>query len=279
MIDEKRVENIRTYGVHHNTGAQRGKILFEDLGLAKDRKAEYVILSGCHPPETLPRAFQALKGLFDRLRISYTFLSKETCCGWMPLGQPAVMAKDEAAIARAKELAQGFVQENFKQAEALGAKSIVLFCAACEPTYTNFKKAVNLEVISCSELLERFFTGGKLEGEIDYYAGCYRFRRRITPEAIDVGAARRLLGKIEGLKVHEADNSLCCFVRPHLDGLVRSFKTKEIVTICTGCYNVLRGAMKDRGDCRLKMLPEVVWESLGGGADLNRKGENHGRFL
>jgi hypothetical protein len=174
------------------------------------------------------------------------------------------MAKDETAIARAKELAQGFVQENFKQAEALGAKSIVLFCAACEPTYTNFKKAVNLEVISYSELLERFFTGGKLEGEIDYYAGCYRFRRRITPDAIDVGAARRLLGKIEGLKVHEADNSLCCFVRPHLDGLVHSFKTKEVVTICTGCYNVLRGAMKNLGDWRLKMLPEVVWESLGG---------------
>jgi Fe-S oxidoreductase len=265
MIDEKRVDHIRTWGVHHNTGAQRAKVLFEDLGLARDRKAEYVILSGCHPPENLPQAFRALKGLFDHFRISYTFLSKEYCCGWMPLGQPAVMAKDEAAIARAKELAQEFIQENFKQAEALGARSIVLFCAACEPTYTNFKETVSLEFISYSELLGRFFTGGKLEGEIDYYAGCYRFRRRITQEPIDVGAARRLLGKIEGLKVHDADNSLCCFVRPHLDSLVHSFNTKEIVTICTGCYNLLRGAMRDRGEYRLKMLPEVVWESLQGG--------------
>ena len=68
----------------------------------------------------------------------------------------------------------------------------------------------------------------------------------------------------EGLKVHEADNSLCCFARPHLDGLVHSFKTKEIVTLCTGCYNLFWGAMKDRGDYRLKMLPEVVWGSLEG---------------
>jgi len=273
MIDEKRVENIRTYGVHHNTGAQRTKVLFEDLGLAKDRKAEYVILSGCHPPETLPRAFRALKGLFDHFRISYTFLSKETCCGWMPLGQPAVMAKDEAAIAGAKELARGFIQENFKQAEALGAKSVVLFCAACEPTYTNFKKAVNLEVISCSELLERFFTGGKLEREIDYYAGCYRFRRRITQEPIDVGAARRILSKIDGLRVHEADNSLCCFVRPHLDHLAGSFRTKEVVAICTGCYNLLQNALKDRGEYKLRMIPELLWEAVQGMDKPLRDGE------
>jgi Fe-S oxidoreductase len=264
MIDEKRVENILRYGVHHNTGTQRSKALFEDLGLAKDRKAEYVILSGCHPPETLPQTFRALKGLLDHLRISYTFLSKEYCCGWMPLGQPAVMAKDEAAIARAKELAQGFIRENFKQAEALGARSIVLFCAACEPTYTNFKEAVSLEVISYNELLERFFTGGKREGEIDYYAGCYRFRRRITQEPIDVGAARRILGKIGGLKVHEADNSLCCFVRPHLDRLVGSFQTKEIVAICTGCYNLLQNALKDREGYKLKMIPELLWEAVQG---------------
>ena len=71
MIDEKRMENIRTYVVHHNTGAQRARILFEDLGLAKDRKAEYVILSGCHPPETLPRttreAFAYAHRIFSQL--------------------------------------------------------------------------------------------------------------------------------------------------------------------------------------------------------------------
>jgi hypothetical protein len=67
----------------------------------------------------MPHVFKALKNTVVRFRISYSFLSKEYCCGWMPLGQPAVMAKNDADIAKAKELAKGFIQENFKQAEAL----------------------------------------------------------------------------------------------------------------------------------------------------------------
>lgn len=264
MIDEKRMENIRTYGVHHNTGAERSRVLFEGIGLVKDQRAEYIILSGCHPPEGMPHVFRSLKNFFDRFRVPYSFLSKETCCGWMPFGQPAVMAKNESDIATSKELAQAFVRENFKQAEALGARSIVLFCAACEPTYSNFKRDTNLEVISCSELLDRFFPGGKLRGEIDYYAGCYRFRRRITQEPVDIQPARKVLSRIDGLRVHEADHSLCCFVRPHLESLGSSMKTQTIVTICTGCYNVLQRALKEKGEFRVKMLPEVVWEAVQG---------------
>jgi len=264
MSDERRVENIRAYGVHHNTGVERAGVLFQELGLVKDQKAEYIILSGCHPPEGLPHVFRALKNLFDSFHLSYSFLSKEYCCGWMPFGQPAVMAKNEPDIVRSKELARGFVQENFKQAEALGAKSIVLFCAACEPTYSNYKKGTNLEVISYGELLDRFFSGGKLKLEVDYYAGCYRFRRRITQEPVNVEAARRILGKIEELRVHETDNNLCCFVRPHLENLTSSFKTKTIVTVCTGCYNLLQRTLREKGEYRVKMLPEVAWESVQG---------------
>jgi len=262
MINEKSVENIRTYGVHHDTGARRSKILFEELGMAKDQKAEYVILSGCHPPEGMPQVFRALKNFLDHFRVSYSFLPKEYCCGWMPLGQPAVMAKNDEDIAKSKELARDFILQNFKQAEALGAKSIVLFCAACEPTYTNFKSGTNLEVISYSELLDRYFPGGKLSVEVDYYAGCYRFRRRITQVPLDIEPALRVLGRIEGLKVNYLDNNLCCYVPPHLDKLINSIKTKTVLNICTGCYNNLQRTLKDKGPYQVKMLPEVVWESI-----------------
>ena len=264
MIKEKYVENIQTYGVYHNTGAGRSKTLFEDLGLARDRKAEYVILGGCFPPEGMPHVFRSLKNFLERFQVNYSFLSKEYCCGWMPLSQPAVMAKNEADLARAKELAKGFIQENFKQAEALGAKSIVLFCAACEPTYSNFKSAANFEVISYAELIERYFPGGKLSLEADYYAGCYRFRRRITQVPLDVEPTLRVLGKIEGLKVNHLDNNLCCYVPPHCEKLINSLKTKTVLTICTGCYNNLQRTLKDKGPYQVKMLPEVVWESIQG---------------
>ena len=44
--------------------------------------------------------------------------------------------------------AKEFVMMNFKQAKELGAKTIVLFCGACEPTYSNYKDDQDLEVIS-----------------------------------------------------------------------------------------------------------------------------------
>jgi len=260
MIDQKLVESIRAYGSFRDTGEGRRNVLAGDIGFRMDEKAEYVLIGGCLQPEDMPHVFQALKSILDRLQINYTTLSKEYCCGWVPLGQPAVMAKNEEDIASAKELAEEFILENFRQAEALGARSIALFCAACEPNYSNYKQATNLEIISYTELIDRYFKGGKLNAELDYYAGCYRFRRRITTEPLDVEPAARVLNKIDGLKVNHLDSSLCCFIPPHLEQLTASLTTNTVVTICTGCYNSLRKALGD--DYRVKMLPEVVLAAL-----------------
>jgi Fe-S oxidoreductase len=174
------------------------------------------------------------------------------------------MAKNEDDIARAKELSREFIRENFRQAESLGAKSLVLFCAACEPNYANLRDDTRLEVISFSDLLDRHFAAGRLNAEVDYYAGCYRFRRRITSLPVDVSAALRLLGKIEGLKVNEVDNSLCCYVPVHLERLTEGLKASTLVTICSGCYYNLRGRLQQRPGVEVKMLPEVLWQSLQG---------------
>ncbi|RLC27202.1 MAG: hypothetical protein DRH37_11065 [Deltaproteobacteria bacterium] len=264
MIDEKAVENIRTYGVYQDSGAGRNKVLFEDLGVRADQKADYVILTGCLQAEAMPHAFLALKNCLERFQIDYTFLSKEFCCGWMPLGQPAVIAKNEEDIARSKELAKGFIRENFKQAKELGAKAVVLFCAACEPNYSNYKSTADIEVISYTELLDSYFEGGTLQLDADYYAGCYRFRRRITSVPLDLEPTLRILDKIEGLKVNHLDNNKCCYIPPHLENLVQEIKTKTVVTICTGCYHNLKQTLKDKGDYQVKMLPEVVWQSVQG---------------
>ncbi|HIE17912.1 MAG TPA: (Fe-S)-binding protein [Dehalococcoidia bacterium] len=262
MIDTKLVENIENYGICKGTGKERRKLLVDDIGLRVAEKAEYVIVTGCFPPEGMPHVFRAFKRLLDHFQIDYTLLSKEYCCGWMPIGQPAVMAKNEEDIARFKELSKGFIRGNFSQAEALGAKSIVLYCAACEPNYTNCLKDTRLEVISCSELLDRYFTDGKLSLEVDYYPGCYRFRRRITTESVDIEPAVRVLNKIAELKVNYLDANLCCYIPPHLEQLAANLKTNILVNICTGCYNNLRGKLKDKPDLRVKMLPEIVWEAV-----------------
>jgi len=263
MIDQKLVDNIRAYGAFRDSGEGRRKIL-EDTGFRMDGKAKYVIIGGCIQLESMPHVFRSLKTLLDHLQIDYTLLSKEYCCGWVPLGQPAVIAKNEEDIAKAKELSREFILENFRQAEELGAKSIVLFCAACEPSYTNCAGATSLEVISYSELLDRYCNDGSLDLEVDYYAGCYRFRRRITTEPLDVEPAVRLLNKIKGLRVNHLDSKLCCYIPPHIEQLTASIKSKTVITICTGCYQNLRRVLAEKGDYQVRMLPEVVWEAVRG---------------
>jgi len=263
MIDQQAIEHIRTHGMFGISLEERRRIL-EDSGFRMGEPAEYVLIGGCTLPGTMLNAGNALRALMDHLQIDCTLLLKEYCCGWMPLGQPAVMAKNEEDIARSKQLSQEFVQENFRQAEALGAKSIVLFCAACEPSYTNNAGETDLEIISYSELLDRYFTGGRLDLEADYFAGCYRFRRRITDQPVDVDAATRLLGKIEGLKVNHLDNKLCCYIPPHLEQLVDSLKSKELITICNGCFSNLARSLPETGDHRVRLLPEILLDAVQG---------------
>ncbi|MBU2608484.1 MAG: (Fe-S)-binding protein [Chloroflexi bacterium] len=262
MLNEKLTENIREHGIFKESGEGRRKILADDIGFRMDEKAEYVLIGGCHQPEDHPHVFAAIKKLLDYLQVDYTMLTKEYCCGWVPLAQPAVMAKNEDDLAQAKELAEEFVVGNFKQAEALGARSIVLFCSACEPAYSNCQDATSLEIISFSELVDRYLEKGKLKAEIDYYAGCYRFRRKMTTESLDVEPAVRVLRKIEGLKVNYLDNSICCYIPPHLEQLTASLTTKSVVTICTGCYEKLKETLTDGYE--VKMLPELVLAAVEG---------------
>jgi Fe-S oxidoreductase len=262
MIEQKPIENIRQYGSFKDSGESRLKLLKEDVGFRMDQKAEYVIIGGCVQPEAMPEVFRAFKNLLENLNINYTLLSKEYCCGWIPIGQMAVMTKNEEDIAQYKAISRDFILENFKQAEDLGAKSIVLFCSACEPNYSNHKNATQLDVIPYTELLDRSMLKGSLNTEIDYYAGCYRFRRRITKELLDTEPAERLLAKIEGLKTNKIDNDLCCYRQPDLEKIMGTLKTKTLMTICTGCYYNLKGNLQSKGDYQVKMLPEILLESL-----------------
>ncbi len=263
MIKQKLVDKIRTYGTYRDKGEGRRRVL-KDIGFRMGEKAENVIITGCQQPEKMPDTFLALKALLDHLHVDYTLLAKEYCCGWMPLAQPAVMTKNEEDIARAKDLSRELVQANCRQAEELGAKSITLFCAACEPNYSNYKSETNLELISYPELLDRNFQGGKLDLNIDYYAGCHRFRRHITTEPVDLEPVVRVLHKIEGLRVNCLDNNLCCYIPPHLEQLIPSIKNKTVVTTCTGCYYNLKGKLQAKDGYQVKMLPVIVLEALQG---------------
>jgi Fe-S oxidoreductase len=263
MVDENIVEAIRKHGVFKDTGEGRVGALRE-MGFRLDEKAEYVIIGGCLQPEGMPHSFTAFQKLLELLGVDYTLLSKEYCCGWMPIGQPAVMAKDEAAIEEWKKVGKEFIRRNYEQAEALGARSVALFCAACEPNYTDFSSETELELITYVDLLDIHFDGGELHKTIDYYPGCFRFRRKITKEPIDISPADRILGRIEGLTINRVDPSLCCYIPPHTEKIKEAVSAKSLVTLCTGCSFNLTHSMKDIDGLAVKMLPELMLESRAG---------------
>lgn len=117
MVDEKSVENIRKYGIAVGTGERKRQILVEEIGFHTGKRAENVIITGCFQPEGMPHVFHAFKKVLDHFKIDYTLLNKEYCCGWTPIGQPAVIAKNEEDIARFKEFSKEFLVENFRQAK------------------------------------------------------------------------------------------------------------------------------------------------------------------
>ncbi len=84
----------------------------------------------------------------------------------------------------------------------------------------------------------------------------------MTTESLDVEPAVRVLQKIEGLKVNYLDNSICCYIPPHLEQLTASLTTKSVVTICTGCYEKLKDTLANGYE--VKMLPELVLAAVEG---------------
>jgi hypothetical protein len=261
MIDKNIVDNIRDFGTCVGNANQKTEMLSQ-IGFPIGKPAEYVIIAGCFQPLRMPEVLKTLKNVLDHFGVSYTILRKEYCCTWGLLGRTAVMSKNEEDIARSKHLSREFIIENFRQAKTLGAKSVVLFCSACEPAYSNVSNLTDMEIISQYELLDRYFNKGKLKCDVDYYAGCYRFRRRMTDRPLDIKPALNLLDKIEGLKVNHLDNNLCCYIPPLMDKLTASIKTHNEVNICTGCYHSLKEKLKEKDHIKVTMLVEIIWQAI-----------------
>ncbi len=256
------LDNIETYGVSTGSGENRHKLLTEDVGFRTGEKADYVFITSCRFPTHLPNTFQALKQIFHHFQIDYTLLPEEYCCGAEPLLQPAIKSRDAERLKSTMELCQDLILKNVKQAEALGAKYIVTFCTGCNLIYTSLKPRINQEVLFYTELIDRYFTGGKLNLKADYFAGCYRGRRILKLDPINLGSALSVLNKIEGLELNHLNNTLCCMRPNELNELSASARTDTIINICTGCYWSMCNSPSRSDTTKLLMLPDVVWASL-----------------
>lgn len=258
LIDKATVESIRTTGKTSEDLPDRVPIL-EKYNLPYDRPAENVVVSGCQILPAMPQLLAPLARIFDKKGFSYTFLSKEYCCGNY-LYRPAIKERDEEAMAECRELSKEFVGKNVEQAKELGAKRIVIFCSPCYPIYKHAfpEEEIIFYPAAINELIDKI----SFKERIDYYAGCYRLHKKFSPAPMDLKSTNEVLSKMEGLEVNRIGAPKCCFHPEGLAHMIDNVQSKTMLHICTGCYNqALQNMPQDRG-VDILMLPDLVERAL-----------------
>lgn len=265
MQNEKMIGNIREGGIAQgpNHVADREQLLKEGFGYRTAAKAEYALIASCFNPQLEPNDMKAFRNLLDHYGVDYTLLPKEYCCG-DPFYLHYVNDKHEGDLEEADELGREFFDHNLRQAREVGAGKILAYCAGCDMVFKRFARSVPEEIIWHPTLLARLFEGGRLELEADFYPGCHRYRQILNKSLPDLESVRAVLSRIEGLKLNELDQNMCCMKPDELEPLAASVTNKTIITPCSGCTLFLRKALEGKGDHRVFMLSEVVWAAVDG---------------
>jgi Fe-S oxidoreductase len=252
LIDKEIVDTIRDTGKTSEQLPDRTEIL-EENHLPYNRKAENVIISGCQIISTLPHVLSSLSRIFDSKGLSYTYLSKEYCCGNY-LYRPAIKARDDQAIAECRKLSKEFVSNNIQQAKKLGAKRLVIFCSPCYPIYKHAFPGDNIVFypVAINEVMETV----DFKGRIDYYAGCYKLHQKFSPMPMDLESTDEVFRKMKNMEVHRIGAPKCCYSPKGLAHMINSVETELMVHICTGCYAQAVRNMKK--ETEIVMLPELI---------------------
>lgn len=254
LIDIKLVETIRSTGNPSGNLPDRMEIMSTHK-LPFDQPAENVIMTGCRMISYMPRVLKNLTDILGQSGISYTFLSKEYCCG-AGLYKAAHLAKDEEAMAECRFLSKEFIGRNIEKAKKFGAQRIIIFCSPCYPIY---KQAFPDENITFyPQAISETITDLNCDEAIDYYAGCYRMHQKVSPVPMDLKSTNSIFRKIKGLSVNRIKAPACCLKPDGLNHMLKSVETKCMVHICTGCYYSALYNMPEDKDVQILMLPEFI---------------------
>ncbi|MDM7998976.1 MAG: (Fe-S)-binding protein [Dehalococcoidia bacterium] len=264
MLDSGLIANIRESGLAQGPSgvAERTRAL-ADMGFPTKGKAEYAVLASCFLPSLVPSSMKVFRVLLDHYGIDYSLLPNEHCCGNLVLRQ-AARDKTGAEMKEADALTAEFLGKNLLQARRIGATKLIAFCVGCDLVYARIRESVPEEILWYPTLLARLFKGGRLEMEMGYYAGCHYHYRTLNRSLPDLGSALEVLSRIDGLRLNHLDNRLCCTRPQQLEALLGTIKSRAVLTPCGGCAMGLQQALGDKSDCRVVMLPEVVWAAISG---------------
>lgn len=254
LIDENIVETIRSTGNATENLPDRIEVM-EAHSLPYDRRAENVIITGCQILGSMPGVIKKLTRVLDRGNLSYTFLSKEYCCG-NTLYRPAIKARDKAAMAECRKLSGEFLQLNIDKAKALNASRLIIFCSPCYPIYKH--AFPDEDIIFYPQAINEAIGTIEWKNKIDYYAGCYKLHNKFAPVPMDLKSTNSVFDKITGMSINRISAPDCCYKPEGLDYMLNNVQTPNMIHICTGCYfQALLNMPKDRR-VNIWMLPEFI---------------------
>lgn len=253
LLNKEMVETIRRLGTGDPNLDRMG--ILEEHRLRYDVPADTVIISGCQVIARQAATLRSLANILDRQGKSYSFLSKEYCCG-NHLYRPAMEAQDAEALNECRNLSKEFVGVNIQQAKRLGARRLAIFCSPCYPIY---KYAFPEEdILFYPALINEAMGRITCRMSIDYYAGCYRLHRKLAPVPMDLQSTDEVFRKLDGLEVHRIDAPRCCFTPEGLAHMIKNVQTDLMVHVCTGCYYQAKSHIPEGSRTQVMMLPQFV---------------------
>src|SRR3989304_10161543 len=260
LIPHQLLEKMKRDTVYVDYPELRHMIL-HDMGLRRTIGSENMIITGCICPFGMTLELLSYFRLLDRLGIKYTFIrDKEYCCG-APAVEAALPSEIEPILAGAKEN----MDLNTAQARELGAKKMFYFCYMCFTLGQKFYQGGDMPQSYFLDLIlekaeERTFR--LPPAVIGYYEGCWRRPKAVyNGVKLNLEGYRRLLYRIEGIKIVELPHKTCCTLNPaHIYDTAERNKVDYIVTSCTVCWANLHRLVKR--PTPLKFLPLVLNEAL-----------------
>ncbi len=241
-------------------GGTYRNFLLQAAGIKGDhlnRPAENVIIGSCY---FLPYISPLIK-ILDKLETSYSFLEKEYCCG-----VPGVEMFDGEDRDRAIEFSGEMCRRNVSQAAKLNAKSVITFCTWCAYMYKRWEPYPGGEIspVYFPDLVLKKIDEKSIplhsNQTVGYYEGCH-FRNKAFAPGVEVNweSCRKLLGKVDGLKVVEIPNKCCIWQIGEVIAAIRKAKIKTVICACFGCHARVQFAAPD---LQVRFITEIILDSM-----------------
>jgi Fe-S oxidoreductase len=256
----EQIESIRKYGNHGVSPVLRSAVLASH-GIAKPKaRAENCIIFGCYRPFNTPYLVRDCIRLLDMLSIDYTYLDQEYCCG-APLAMQASRDQIDNIMAAGKD----FNRQNYDLAQKKGATKLAYCCSGCAHAARNTFVDTSDRHVYMPDLILDSLEKHNLKippTVMGYFEGCHTFVRSVYPAgSIDWDRYRRRLRDVDGLKIVDIPNNMCC--QNSAEAIIEhaeKVNLDKILCSCSGCYASLMQPAK--GKVRLISLPELLLQSL-----------------